>query len=288
MPTEARRREREIAVHEEGEAVAQGEEGARTQTSRHGAPRRVRGHLRHPRRRRARSQANCPESWVTGRKARRIAPGNFPAAWRRGMVCPVERPADETTKSTKPTNQRRKAHGGAFWNACGIRRPGERRTNPPSAFRAGFVDVVGIVDVVERPGSGEGFPGVRPVDNRTKRPQDNSSRPARRRIEGREILLSCRPEVLLSTASWRGVLPRRAACRQNRQNRRNRRSRARQGNAQCSMRNAEWKNARSSAGRRRATRSPVSAPTCERYFLNRSEWVPRWTQSNCNCCWTTR
>ena len=127
------------------------------------------------------------------------------AAIGQGTACPEVRPVDETTKSTKSTNRRRKAHGRPSGTHAG--RPGEWRTASPRVFRAGFVDVVGIVDVVERPGIGEGFPEERPVDDRTKRPQDNSSRPARRRIEGRGILLSCRPEILLSTASWRGCFP---------------------------------------------------------------------------------
>ena len=54
--------------------------------------------------------------------------------------------------------------GAAFGNPCGIRRQEERRTAPPRAFRAGFVDFVGIVEFVERPRRGDACPGGRPGD----------------------------------------------------------------------------------------------------------------------------
>ena len=53
------------------------------------------------------------------------------------------------TKSTKSTNLRRKAHKMPKGKSCGEGRCGEGRTNDPSAFGAGFVGIVGIVDFVD-------------------------------------------------------------------------------------------------------------------------------------------
>ena len=78
---------------------------------------------------------------------------------------------DETTKSTKPTIPRRKAHNGIrgsvrkaagwipvapfpFGLPCARRRGGFRPHPSPKVLGAGFVDFVGVVGFVERPGQG--------------------------------------------------------------------------------------------------------------------------------------
>ena len=111
---------------------------------------------------------------------------------------------DEPTKSTKPTTPRRKAHQGLR----GSVRKAARRFRPhpsPSAFRAGVVDVVGIVDFVEGPERGNGLPGVRPAgfSGRLCGMTDTSSKLFSRPIGGYRHLDSFTLATIIQIETWR-------------------------------------------------------------------------------------
>jgi hypothetical protein len=65
----------------------------------------------------------------------------------------------------------------ASGRACALRRSSFRPHLRPLAFRARFVGIVGVVDVVDRPRSGEGRPAIRPnIAPLSRRPVSSSSR----------------------------------------------------------------------------------------------------------------